>query len=399
MIDELVKNLGIDPGLFGIILMVLKAVGAVSFLAVVGGMMTWFERRIAARMQSRLGPNRVGPQGLLQWLADGVKLMMKEDLIPDGADRSLFKLAPYLCVVGVFGTFVVLPWGQDLIAADLNVGVLYFLAVTSLVVIGTLMAGWSSNNKWSLIGGMRSAAQIVSYEIPVAMSLLIPIMIAGSLSIGDLMNVQGWLPWDWMVFQTPFALVAFCLFFVGALAEGNRAPFDLPEAESELVAGFATEYSSFRYAAFFLAEWGNVYVLSAACTAIFLGGGNLPGMLVGNIPLTVAVFMTKTLFMCFVVVWIRWTLPRFRIDQLMELSWKYMLPIAVVIYFFQAIYILLVHQLPIIDEIVGPLVFLTFMAVLYKFIGRVRTNIREQATPVNTVVAPVSRVVAEPVES
>ncbi|MCP4294322.1 MAG: hypothetical protein GY786_01810 [Proteobacteria bacterium] len=241
MMDGLIQILGISPELFEILLIVVKAVLSVSFLAVMGGLMTWIERRIAGRMQSRIGPNRVGPQGLLQWLADGIKLMMKEDLIPKGADRTVFKIAPYLCVVGVFGTFVVLPWGDELIASDLNVGILYFLSITSLVVIGTLMAGWSSNNKWSLLGGMRSAAQIVSYEIPAALSLLVPIMIAGGLSLGGVMGAQGWLPWDWMVFQNPFALVAFFIFFTSALAEGNRAPFDLPEAESELVSGFATE--------------------------------------------------------------------------------------------------------------------------------------------------------------
>ncbi len=385
MMDGLIQILGISPELFEILLIIVKAVLSVSFLAVMGGLMTWIERRIAGRMQSRIGPNRVGPQGLLQWLADGIKLMMKEDLIPKGADRTVFKIAPYLCVTGVFGTFVVLPWGEELIASDLNVGILYFLSITSLVVIGTLMAGWSSNNKWSLLGGMRSAAQIVSYEIPAALSLLVPIMIAGGLSLGGLMSAQGWLPWDWMVFQNPFALVAFFIFFTSALAEGNRAPFDLPEAESELVSGFATEYSSFRYAAFFLAEWGNVYVIGAVTTAIFLGGGNLPELLAGYTVISVALFMAKTFFIVFVVIWIRWTLPRFRVDQLMELSWKYLLPIGIITFFGQAVYMLISNQLPLIDEVMGYLVFLSFIAVMIKFVGRVKINIREQATSVNTV--------------
>jgi NADH-quinone oxidoreductase subunit H len=382
--DELIQNLGFSADLLDLILMVIKGVLSISFFAVMGGVMTWIERRIAARMQSRIGPNRVGPQGLLQWLADGIKLMMKEDLIPQGADRIVFKIAPFLCVAGVFGTFVVLPWGDGLIASDLNVGILYFLSITSLVVIGILMAGWSSNSKWSLLGGMRAAAQIVSYEIPAALSLLVPIMIAGSLSLSGLMQAQGWLPWDWMVFQNPFSLIAFCLFFTSALAEGNRAPFDLPEAESELVSGFATEYSSFRYAAFFLAEWGNVYVIAAASTAIFLGGGNLPGFLHGNIFLSVLFFLLKTFFLIFVIIWVRWTLPRFRVDQLMELSWKYLLPIGITIFFGQAVYMLIIHQIPLIDEIMGYLVFLSFLALLVRFTKRVKINVREQAIPVHS---------------
>lgn len=391
MLDELLKEWGITPFMFEIILMFVKGSLAISFLAVVGGLMTWFERRVAAKMQSRIGPNRVGPQGLLQWVADGVKLMMKEDLIPNGADKALFKIAPFLCVMGVFGTFVVLPFGENLIAADLNVGILYFISITALVVVGTLMAGWSSNNKWSLLGGMRSAAQIVSYEIPVAISLLIPIMIAGTLSMSGLMKAQGWLPWEWMAFQNPFAALAFFIFFTGALAEGNRAPFDLPEAESELVSGFATEYSSFRYAAFFLAEWANVYVIGASTTALFLGGGNLPEALSGNIFLTVLVFMVKALFIMFLVVWLRWTLPRFRVDQLMELSWKYLLPISFVALFGQAIYMLIVHEVPVIDQFTGPGIFLIFLVVLFKFIGRVRFNIKQQATPVTANVPEISK--------
>ena len=382
---ELITELtGIHLNLSRFIMMVIIAALCVTFMAVVAGITTWVERRIAARMQSRVGPNRVGPQGFLQWLADAIKLILKEDLIPNGADRSLFKIAPFLCMMGVFGTFVVLPWGSGIIAADLNVGLLYLISITALVVVGILMSGWASNNKWSLLGGMRSAAQIVSYEIPVAMGLMPSILFAGTLSMTGLMASQGWLPWQWSLFQNPFTTLAFCIFFVGSLAEGNRIPFDLPEAESELVSGFNTEYSSFRFAVFFLAEWANLYVVGALTTAVFLGGGNLPEMLQPYWYLSTFVFLIKTLFIMFVIIWLRWTLPRFRIDQLMDLSWKYMLPMAFVAFFGQAIYMLFNHSFPVINMVSGPIMFLVFLVVFYKFVMRVSLNRKEIKIPVNT---------------
>ncbi|MBU3915755.1 NADH-quinone oxidoreductase subunit H, partial [bacterium] len=325
----------------------------------------------------------VGPQGVLQWIADGIKLILKEDLIPEGADRILFKIAPFFCVMGVFGTMVVVPWGKGLIPADLNVGVFYLLSITSLVVIGVLMSGWASNNKWSLIGGMRSAAQIVSYEIPVSLGLLSPILFAGTLSIGGIMDVQGWLPWDWMIFQNPFMAISFCVFFIGSLAEANRTPFDLPEAESELVSGYCTEYSGFRYAIFFLSEWANLFVLGSVVTAIFLGGGNLPEFLDGSKILSLLVFEAKTFFIVFVLMWLRWTLPRFRIDQMMKLSWKYLLPGALVSFFGQAIFMLITWDYPLIVKTVSVLMFLCFLVILVKFTKRVVVNAKEQSIPIN----------------
>ena len=376
--------LGIDLFLAQVIGLFIGCTAAFLVFALIGGLTSWAERRIAGKMQSRYGCNRVGPQGILQFVADAVKLILKEDLIPEGADRFLFKAAPYLCVMGVVATLAVLPMGgTELIIADLNVGVLYYISVTALVVVGLLMAGWGSNNKWSLLGGMRSAAQIVSYEIPVALSLLTPILIAGSLSMGDLVGEQGAFPWDWMVFRSPFTVLAFCIFFVGELAEGNRTPFDLPEAESELVSGFNTEYSGFRFAAFFLAEYGNVFLIGLSTTAIFLGGGNLPGGY-HNIPLGICVMMAKTLCIMFVVIWLRWTLPRFRIDQLMELSWKYMLPGALIAFFGQSLYMIAAQGQPTLRNIVAWIVLILFLFLLYQFIARVRFNIRIQKMPVYT---------------
>ncbi|HEY7556224.1 MAG TPA: NADH-quinone oxidoreductase subunit NuoH [Candidatus Binatia bacterium] len=315
--------------------MVLIALVVLSvFVAPLAGVTSWLERRVWARMQSRVGPNRVGPQGILQWLADGIKNLLKEDLIPSAADAKLFSLAPYVVFMGFLCTFVVIPFGSELIVADLNIGILYILAVTSLVVVGILMAGWASNNKWSLLGGMRSAAQIVSYEIPAGVAILTIVFLGGTLSMQGLIKAQGWGPWDWFLFHNPFTFAAFFLYFTAALAEGNRTPFDIPEAESELVAGYVTEYSGMRFLFFFFAEWGNLYVIGAVATTLFLGGWQVPPLAIfesNPFLLGVAQFTTfflKAYFWVFVAMWVRATLPRVRVDQLMTLCWKYMVPLS-----------------------------------------------------------------------
>ncbi|HEY3595110.1 MAG TPA: NADH-quinone oxidoreductase subunit H, partial [Polyangiaceae bacterium] len=261
----------------GIVLLVAAAI-VLLFMAPVAGIITWVERRVSARMQSRIGPNRAGPQGFLVWMADGIKSIMKEDIIPTESDQPLFRLAPYLVFLGVSATFCVMPFGQHLIAADLDIGILFVIAVTSLVTIGLMMGGWASNNKWSLIGGIRSAAQIISYEIPGAVAIVCIVMMTGSLRVQDIIRAQGGAPWEWFVFRNPVTFVLFFLWFTTALAEGNRAPFDLPEAESELVAGYSTEYSGMRYLFFFFAEWANVFVMCGIASALFLGGWQIPGI-------------------------------------------------------------------------------------------------------------------------
>jgi len=304
------------------------------FVLPIAGITTWVERRVMARMQSRIGPNRAGPAGFLQWLADGIKNLLKEDIVPLAADATLFMAAPYVVMVGFVLTFVVVPFSGDLIIADLNVGILYITAVTALVVVGILMAGWASNNKWSLLGGIRSAAQIVSYEIPAGLSIFPIVMLTGSLGMQDIIRAQGAAPWTWYVFDNPFTFAAFFAFFVAALAEGNRTPFDLPEAESELVAGFATEYSGMRNLLFFMAEWGNLYVIGAIVTTLFLGGWQIPFALEGSPVLRNALqfgtFFAKAYFFVFLAIWLRWTLPRIRVDQMMIMCWKYLVPIAFV---------------------------------------------------------------------
>ena len=290
----------------------------------------WLERRVWSRIQSRIGPNRVGPQGVLQGLADGIKNILKEDIVPDAADRPLFRFAPYLLVWGFIATFVVVPFSSSLIIADLNVGILYLTAMTALSVVGVLMAGWSSNNKWSLLGGIRSAAQVISYEIPAGLAIIPIVLLAGTLSMQGIIQQQGWAPWDWYAFHNPFTFIAALIFYVSALAEANRTPFDIPEAESELVAGFVTEYSGMRFALFFLAEWGTLYVIGAVMTTLFLGGWHVPIWTDNVVLLNISqfvVFFLKSYFWVFVAMWVRATLPRVRVDQMMSLCWKYLVPI------------------------------------------------------------------------
>ncbi len=317
------------------LLLVIAAAAILLFMAPTAGILTWVERRVAGRMQSRIGPNRAGPQGFFVWVADGIKMLFKEDIVPAASDGPLFRMAPYLVFVGVSATFVVMPFGQYLIAADLDVGILYVLAVTSLVTIGLLSGGWASNNKYSLLGGIRSAAQIVSYEVPGAIAVACIVMMTGSLRLQEIISAQGGWPWEWFLFKNPVTFCLFFLYFTTALAEGNRAPFDLPEAESELIAGYATEYSGMRYLFFFFAEWANVFVMSGIAAALFLGGWQLPGLPggaqeahLGLQLLGAAVFLLKAWVLIFVVIWIRWTLPRLRVDQMMSLCWKWLVPMA-----------------------------------------------------------------------
>ena len=299
---------------------------AVPFASIV----TWVERRVWARIQSRVGPNRVGPNGFLQWLADGIKHVCKEDVIPDEADAPLFKFAPYLVVLAFILPWAVMPFSSRLILADLNIGILYMTAITALTVVGVLMAGWSSNNKWSLIGGIRSAAQIISYEIPAGLSIFPAVLMTGTLSMQGLIRAQAWEPYHWFIFANPFCFAAAIILFVSSLAENNRTPFDLPEAESELVAGFATEYSSMRYLFFFMAEWGNMFIAAAIIVTLYLGGWQVPqfrfGPAVTNL-LQFGSFLIKVLLLVFVSMWIRGTLPRVRIDQMMSICWKYFVPV------------------------------------------------------------------------
>ncbi len=288
----------------------------------------WWERKISAHMQDRLGPMRTGWHGWRQTIADILKLIQKEDIIPGAADRTLFNLAPFVVFVGSFAAYAAIPFSAAYVGSEINIGLFYVLSISSLVVVGLLMAGWASNNKWSLLGALRSASQIISYEIPVAISLLAVVMVVGSFDLQVINQAQsGWF-WNWFVFQKPPLLFAAGLiYFVASLAEVNRTPFDIPEAESELVAGYHTEYAGMKFALLFLAEYANMFAVSAIAATMFFGGWNSPfGEFMSGPWWGFFWFISKGMAFIFVQMWLRWTLPRLRVDQLMYVGWKVLIP-------------------------------------------------------------------------
>ncbi len=322
----------------------------IGFMLVNAIFSVWLERKVAGRIQDRLGPTRVGGKfGWLQTLADGMKLLIKEDTIPAAADRFLFRLGPYIALIGSFLAFVALPFGDGVVAREMNVALFFMLAVMSTEVFGIILIGYGSGSKWSLFGGMREAAQMVSYEIPMFLCVLIPVIVAGSMNLIDVAKMQSGL-WNWYVFHDPFTFCAFWTYFTCAMASCKRAPFDLAEAESELVAGFHTEYSGFRWLVIFMAEYGSMFAVSGIACVMFLGGWSLglpvdmtvflggedflnlgiAGVILGNV-INVTVFLVKGWLLVFVMMWVRWTLPRLRIDQVMMLCLKYLIPISCVL--------------------------------------------------------------------
>lgn len=348
IVGWLTKVLGFDAtSLVAFVIFAIFALIIVGVMATIGGLGTYAERKVSADLQARMGPNRVGPFGLLQFLADGVKMILKEDIVTTNADRFTFNLAPVLCMVGVFATLAVVPYSSGFMLADLNVGIFYLVGMASLVGVGVFLGGYASNSKWSMLGGMRGASQIISYEIPATITIISIVLLAGGLSMKTLIDGQGGAPHEWYILHNPFAFIGFFVYFISALAETNRAPFDLPEAESELVSGYHTEYSGMKFGLFALAEYIEVFVVCGVAVALFLGGYKVPfdlgsgkmlveklgmdGMLAQNVGqlLELGAFFTKTLALYYVVIWVRWTLPRLRVDQLMTLCWKYLTPIAI----------------------------------------------------------------------
>jgi NADH-quinone oxidoreductase subunit H len=352
-----------DSPYWPFLLALIAAVALITFMLVSAIFSVWLERKVAGRIQDRLGPTRVGGKfGWLQTLADGLKLLVKEDLMPASADRLLFKFGPYIALAGSFMAFLALPFGNGVVALDMNIAVFYMLAIMSTEVFGIILAGYGSGSKWSLFGGMREAAQMVSYEVPMALCVIVPVIVAGTMNLSAFARVPdhvGWydspsLIWNWFVFHDPFTFAAFWTYFTCATASCKRAPFDLAEAESELVAGFHTEYSGFRWLSLFMAEYGTMFAVSGIASLLFLGGwhtGFLPvdpsdwlstsvlgspqdpsglGFFLGNV-FNVTVFIFKCWTLVFVMMWVRWTLPRLRIDQVMMTCLKYLLPISCVL--------------------------------------------------------------------
>ncbi len=284
----------------------------------------YFERKVIGWMQLRIGPNRVGPLGLLQTVADIAKLLMKEDIIPKAAVRDLFIIAPALTFVPSFVVIATIPFSESITFADLNIGILYYLALSSISTIGIIIGSWASNNKYSLLGGMRSAAQMISYEIPLVLSVVGVILMSSSLNLRVIVEGQLGGVWHWNIFPQ---IIGFVIFIIAAVSELNRTPFDLPEAESELVAGYHVEYTGFRFAFFMLAEYVYVFAFSAMATVLFLGGWDAPAPFLSFIPGLIW-FLLKFSFFVFFLFWIRATLPRIRVDQLMSLAWKVLLPLS-----------------------------------------------------------------------
>jgi len=312
-----------DPAFF--VIMVAKIVVVFGLMLLSVAYLTWLERKVIGDIQVRLGPMRVGPHGLLQPIADAIKLMFKEDIVPQAADRWIYLLAPTLALTPAFISFAVIPFGDrirlfgrtiDLVITDVNIGLLYVFAVASLGIYGIVLGGWASNNKYALLGGLRSAAQMISYELSLGLSVVGVVMLSQSLSLVQIVNAQST---AWFIVLQP---IGFLIFLICAIAEINRAPFDLPEAETELVAGFHVEYSSMKFAMYFMAEYANMITVAAMATTLFLGGWRGPFL-----P-PVVWFLVKLFLLIFLFIWIRATLPRFRYDQLMRFGWKVLLPVA-----------------------------------------------------------------------
>ena len=340
--EQLFQSLAGNP----IVVSVLLALPPLIFILLYALVTVYLEMKIAAHMQDRVAYMRTGWHGVLQPVADMLKLIQKEDIIPSSGDKILFILAPYLIFMGTYAGFAAIPFSPAYVGSNVNLGVFYIVAATSTVVVGLLMSGWASNNKWSLLGSMRSAAQLVSYELPTILAILVAVMLTGSLNLQEVIQAQAGGFWNWTVFGggsvsvvqkiflLPFTITSFLILFTASLAEVNRTPFDLPEAESELVQGYNTEYSGMKFAIFYLSEYANMFLVSAVATCLFLGGWQSPFGEALSGPLW-GVFWLVLKGMGFVVlqIWIRWTLPRLRVDQLMYTSWKVLTPMLFVCIF------------------------------------------------------------------
>lgn len=321
LLTDLLLSVGLPAELTGIVLTTLGVFVVATFGLTLPLALIWWERRVVARMQDRVGPNRVGPEGLLQTVADAIKLLIKEDITPIGADKVVYNIAPILAVISVLMMWAVIPFAVNIYGTDLNVGALYIISVGSLGTLAIMLGGWASNNKYALLGAFRTVAQLVCYEVPLILSLIVPVMLAGTMSMQGIVEAQNNY---WFIVAAPIAAL---IFFVTSVAETGRAPFDLLEAESEIVAGFHIEYSGMKFGMFFVAEFLHAFTVGALTATLFLGGWSGPGA--EQYPILGAIyFMLKSALGYFVVVWMRATLPRIRIDHMLDLNWKFLVPLA-----------------------------------------------------------------------
>jgi NADH-quinone oxidoreductase subunit H len=380
-----------------LLLNVLKVIIVTVILLVCVAYTVLLERKVVGRIQNRWGPSRVGPFGLLQPLVDGLKLFLKEDLMPTSVYRPLYILAPIIALSCALMSISMVPFGADVRykgvdlfqISDVNIGLLILLGITGVGVYGIALSGWASNNKYSLLGALRASAQVISYELALGLSLVGVVLRSQSLRLRDIVNVQathGLLSWN---FFGGFQFLAFFIYLMAAYAETNRAPFDLPEAESELVAGYSTEYSGMRYLFFFFAEWANVFVMSGIASALFLGGWQIPGVSAAqqeaHFALQLAgafLFLLKSWVLIFVVVWIRWTLPRVRIDQMMNLCWKWFVPLSFGAFLLTALWVAAALS-PTVQLASGLVTFAVWAWLMIHFIRRVQFNVQKSGVPVH----------------
>lgn len=340
--------------LFGVNLLTVVAVVALplGFVLIYALVAILAELKISAWIQERLGPMRTGPYGILQPVAEVIKLLQKEDITPDASSKLLYNLAPFIIFSGAYAAFAVIPFSSAFMPANINVGLFYVFAIGSISAMGIVMGGWASSNKYSLMGAMRSVSQLISYEIPAAMAVLSIVVLSSSMNMQEISHAQTGYFWDWYlfggpgswtkVFIIPFTITLAIAYFLASLAETNRVPFDIPEGESELVAGFHTEYGGIKFAMFYFAEYANMFVVSAIFTTIFLGGWNSPfGEFLQGPGWGVMWFILKSFGIVFVQIWVRWTLPRFRVDQLMYLGWKVLLPVSFICFFAISLFVML----------------------------------------------------------
>jgi NADH-quinone oxidoreductase subunit H len=326
---QLFAGWGIPEGWINLIMTLIGVVVIAGFVLLVDIFLVWVERKVVARLQDRLGPNRLGPFGLIQPLADVIKLLIKEDITPQGADRVVYNLAPIMALATVLLLWAVIPFAPDLIGADINVGVLYIVAIGALGTLAIIMAGWASNNKYSLLGAFRSVAVMISFEVPMVIALLVPVILARSMGINEIVANQN----IWYIIHSPLAVL---IFFIAAQAELGRAPFDLAEAESEIVAGFHTEYTGMKFGLFYAGELLHALTFGAILSALFLGGWRGPG--VEAVPiLGVFYLFVKAFFIYFVIMWVKYTMPRIRIDHMLSFCWKFLTPLALVLVIITAI--------------------------------------------------------------